>query len=173
MICSKENHFWFWSFPCFQNLQTAQQRLRAMLAQQTSNSLTQVPAFKAQNGTAHVTPAAMMVGPSGPAITTNAVVKSDIEWTGNGSQSRFLRSHYIKKNFVKTFYYDDYPFWSEEDWYIWEDLLPWEKRKKKTEKILIQKGEKITFWRRKSTFEDVFNMYYEKAVSVLNGKKWH
>lgn len=58
---------------------TAQQRLRAMLAQQTSNSLTQVPAFKAQNGTAHVTPAAMMVGPSGAAITTNAVVKSDIE----------------------------------------------------------------------------------------------
>merc|ERR1712223_1859736 len=58
---------------------TAQQRLRAMLAQQTSNSLTQVPAFKAQNGTAHVTPAAMMVGPSGPAVTTNAVVKSDIE----------------------------------------------------------------------------------------------
>ena len=73
---------------------------------------------------------------------------------------------------MKIFYYDDYPFWSEEDWYIWEDLLPWEKRKK-TEKILIQKGEKISFWRRKSTFEDVFNMYYEKAVSVLNGKKWH
>ena len=50
-----------------------------MLAQQTSNNLTQVPTFKAQNGTAHATPAAMMVGPSGTAVTTNAVVKSDIE----------------------------------------------------------------------------------------------
>ena len=96
-------NLWFWFFPCFWNLQTAQQRLRAMLAQQTSNSLTQVPAFKAQNGTAHVTPAAMMVGPSGPALTTNAVVKSDIEWTGNGSQSRFCVRITLKKNSWKFF----------------------------------------------------------------------
>ena len=49
-----------------------------MLAQQTSNNLTQIPAaYKAQNGTA--APTAIMVGPGGPATATNAVVKSDIE----------------------------------------------------------------------------------------------
>jgi len=66
---------------------TAQQRLRAMLAQQTSGNNMTTTAYKAQNGTASqaCAPAAMMVGPGhgGPAVglqpSTNAVVKSDIE----------------------------------------------------------------------------------------------
>merc|ERR1711981_1105210 len=65
---------------------TAQQRLRAMLAQQTGGNNTTTTAYKAQNGTASqaCAPAAMIVGPvGGPAAglqpSTNAVVKSDIE----------------------------------------------------------------------------------------------
>ena len=74
------NHFTFF-------FQTAQQRLRAMLAQQTSNNTTVAPsAYKAQNGTSSqgCAPAAMMVGQAAPglqpsAAATNSVVKSDFE----------------------------------------------------------------------------------------------
>jgi hypothetical protein len=64
--------------------QTAQQRLRAMLAQQTGNTTT-APAYKAQNGTSSqgCAPAAMMVGQAAAlqpsAAAAIAVVKSDIE----------------------------------------------------------------------------------------------
>ena len=64
--------------------QTAQQRLRAMLAQQTGNTTT-APAYKAQNGTSSqgCAPAAMLVGQAAAlqpsAAAAIAVVKSDIE----------------------------------------------------------------------------------------------
>jgi len=63
---------------------TAQQRLRAMLAQQTGNTTT-APAYKAQNGTSSqgCAPAAMLVGQAAAlqpsAAAAIAVVKSDIE----------------------------------------------------------------------------------------------
>ena len=66
--------------------QTAQQRLRAMLAQQTGNTTT-APAYKAQNGTSSqgCAPAAMLVGQAAAlqpsAAAPIAVVKSDIEWS--------------------------------------------------------------------------------------------